>query len=171
MRVRYLLIGVVILFVVGTLPSSSYAEIDQGDIVGLWLFDQDNDIARDSSQNAIAGELFGDPGSSEGKFGNALELDGSSDYISCGNAECLELTDEITVLAWMKTTQISRWNVIAAKEIWSSNVGWILYISTNTAPSFSVSSTIVSGATQIATDEWYHLAGIIDSNGSLTLSH
>ena len=45
MRMRYLLIDVVILFVVGVLPSSSYAEIGQGDIVGLWLFDQDNDIA------------------------------------------------------------------------------------------------------------------------------
>ena len=168
MKMRYLLIVVVVLFVVA-LASSGYAEIDQDAIVGLWLFDRDDDVARDSSKNAIAGELLGNLGSSEGKFGKALELNGSTDYISCGNTDNLKLTEEITVAAWIKTTQISRWNVVAAKEIWSSNAGWVLYISTNTVPAFSVSSTIASGSTLIETDEWYHLAGVIDSNGNIKL--
>ena len=40
MKVRYLLIGVVVLYVAGVLTASSYAKIDPKTCVGAWLFDE-----------------------------------------------------------------------------------------------------------------------------------
>ena len=39
----------------------------------------------------------------------------------------------------------------------------------NTRPAFSVSSTIIEGPTAVATNKWYHLAGVADSSGSVKL--
>ncbi len=150
--------------------SISDAKIDPKTVIGIWLFDEiKGDVAKDSSQNRVDGKILGNSKLDEGKFGKALELNGSTNYVDCGNDALLNLTDAITVVGWMTTTGIARWNVIAAKEIWDSKAGWVLYIGTNTRPAFSVSSTIIEGPTAIATNEWYHLAGVADSKGNVTL--
>jgi hypothetical protein len=60
MRVKYLLIAVVVLFAVGMLGGSSYAEINPESIVGLWFFDEGTgNIAEDSSGNGSDGEIVG----------------------------------------------------------------------------------------------------------------
>ncbi|MEK7398296.1 MAG: LamG domain-containing protein [Candidatus Poribacteria bacterium] len=98
-----------------------------------------------------------------------MEFNGSSGYVSFGNDAGSKLNDSITVVAWMKTTSITRWNVVAAKEIWDQKKGWIFYINTGTKPSFAVSSVEVAGATSIALNIWYHFAGTVDGNGSVKL--
>jgi len=147
------------------------AEIAPKTIVGMWLFDgNEGDVAKDTSQNGVDGKILGNPTKrGDGKFGKALELNGSNNYVDCGNDAILNLTDAITVVSWMTTSNIARWNVIAAQEIWDSKAGWILYIGTNTRPAFSVSSTIIEGPTAVATNKWYHLAGVADSSGSIKL--
>jgi len=149
----------------------SDARIDPETCVGMWLFDgSEGDVAKDTSQNHINGNIIGNPTNRvEGKFGKTLELNGSNNYVDCGNDALFNLADAITVVGWMKTTQITRWNVIAAQEIWDSKAGWILYIGTNTRAAFSVSSTIIEGPTAVATNNWYHLAGVADSSGAVKL--
>jgi hypothetical protein len=67
----------------------------------------------------------------------------------------------------MTTTVIARWNVIAAKEIWDTKSGWALYLSTSKNPTFETSSTQAIGASAVATNTWYHLAGIADGSGNI----
>ncbi|MDQ1326792.1 MAG: large repetitive protein [Candidatus Poribacteria bacterium] len=152
------------------LTEQSSAKTDPKNAVAIWLLNGiEGGIVKDSSQNQIDGQTLGNPKLAEGKFGKALELNGSADYVSCGDNARSNLTSAITVVGWMKTTSISRWNVIAAKEIWDQKKGWILYINTSAKPSFAVSSVEVAGATSIALNTWYHFAGVVDDNGSVKL--
>jgi len=84
MKVRYLLIGLVVIFVIGMLTTQSYAKIDPKSITGIWLFDEGNgDTVKDSSGNKLDGTLMNKPKWVDGrkKPSKALELDGSSSYV------------------------------------------------------------------------------------------
>lgn len=79
MKVKYLLTGVTVLFIVSLLTTSGYAKLDLGTCVGMWLLDEDKgDTAMDSSGNQNDGTLKNDPKWVEGKFGRALEFDGGN---------------------------------------------------------------------------------------------
>jgi len=150
----------------------SDAQILPETVVGMWLFNEGDikgNVAKDYSQNELVGNIKGAPKLASGKFAKALELNGSNEYVDFEEEESLNITDAITVVGWMNTTTIARWNVVASKEIWNSNAGWVLYISTDTRPAFAVSSAgeTAKGATAVATDTWYHIAGVADSSGSV----
>ncbi len=82
---------------------SSEARIDPQNIVGMWLFDEDEgDVAEDSSGNDNHGALTNGPKWDDGKFGTALEFNGSAAYVNCGNGPTLDITEELTVVAWVK---------------------------------------------------------------------
>ena len=104
MKVKYLLIGVVVLFSASLLFAvSSEAKMDPKTIAGIWLFDEGKGkVAKDSSGNENNGTLVNDPKWVDGKFSKALTFDGGSTYVDCGNGESLDITKEITVGAWVK---------------------------------------------------------------------
>ena len=90
MKVKCLLIGAFFLFIAGMLTTQSYAEIDPDTIVGMWLFDESKgDTATDSSGNGNDGELVGNPEWVDGKFGNALEFDGTGSHVNILNSDPL----------------------------------------------------------------------------------
>ena len=126
-----------LIFIILIFTLQSYAKIDPKTVVSMWLFDDKSNLAKDSSPNKVDGKILGAPQLGEGKFDQALKLNGSNDYISCEDEAHLNLTDAITVVGWMTTTNIARWNVIAAKEIWDSKAGWILYVPDSTGSSFA----------------------------------
>ena len=163
------LVGVTLIVFLMFIGQSS-AKIDQKSVVGMWLFDEDKEnVAKDSSPNGTDGKYIGAPKLGDGKFSKGLELNGSNDYVDCGDVSSLNFTGEITVVGWMTTTVIARWNVIAAKEIWDTTSGWALYLSTDRKPTFETSSVQAIGATAVATDTWYHLAGVADSSGNIII--
>ena len=83
----------------------SSAKIDPETCVGKWLFDDGaGDVTNDSSGKGNDGEIHGAQWVG-GKFGEALEFNGVSDYVDCGNDASLNITDEITVAAWIKIPQ------------------------------------------------------------------
>jgi hypothetical protein len=70
-------------------------------LVGYWKLDNN---AQDSSGNGNHGTLNGGPTwSAAGKIGGALSLDGVDDYVDCGNGASLNITDTITLSAWINT--------------------------------------------------------------------
>ena len=52
---------------------------------------------------------------SSGKFSKALQFDGKDDYVDCGNDSSLDITDEITIEAWIKPTNIA-WMTVVEKS-------------------------------------------------------
>ncbi|MFC1718102.1 hypothetical protein ACFL6S_30880 [Candidatus Poribacteria bacterium] len=98
--IKSMINGAAILFALGILVSSSYARIEPDAVVGVWLLDENADDAIvDSSVNGHDGEFFGKAIWDKGKFGNALQFNGSTDYGKI-NAQLIN-PEEGTVVLWL----------------------------------------------------------------------
>ena len=84
------------------MPQSARANITDG-LIAYWPFDEGSgSTAADISVNGNDGSING-AGWTTGKFGNALNFDGSNDYVDCGNDASLKPASAVTVSAWIKT--------------------------------------------------------------------
>ena len=107
MKIKVLWIGAVALFMVGTLAISNYAVLDPETIVGVWKFDEGKgDTTKDASENGNDGTLTNKPKWVDGKFGKALEFDGSS-FVDMGNDKSLEFDGDVTIVFWVKPESVS----------------------------------------------------------------
>ena len=150
----------------------SYAEIDLETAVGIWLFDDDDDVAEDMSGKGNDGTLKGNPKWVKGVFGEALELDGIDDYVDCGFADSLAMTDEITVMSWFRTdkkmsTSADR-QAVVGKHYLEYEVGIYpngavhTYTNDGTGAGYDEGiNTAVPDATWVL-GQWYHLAWTLD---------
>ncbi|HIE26393.1 TPA: hypothetical protein EYP66_03820 [Candidatus Poribacteria bacterium] len=81
----------------------AYATIERKNIVGLWLFDEgEGKRVKDSSLNGNHADFLGDPKWVKGKLDFGLEFDGADDYIAAPDSDSLDITDKITIVAWIK---------------------------------------------------------------------
>lgn len=79
----------------------SRAEIAPESVVGIWFFDEGKgDTAKDSSNNGNDGKLEGRLKWVDGKFGKALDFNGTDAYVDCGNNASLDITGNLTVAVW-----------------------------------------------------------------------
>ena len=178
MKVKYLLIGVVVLFIAGVLTASSFAKIDLETIVGMWLFDEDeDDIAIDSSGNENHGTLTNGPEWIGGKFGKGLQFDGVSAYVDCGNVESLNITNAITIESWVYYTGTGeKWiGIVDQSQGASGNGGFGLHIGSgfHAFPNKKVVVHLGDGAApspnfittnDIPTNQWVHVAAVWDGS-------
>ncbi len=90
---------------VGQVPTSEQSGITyltkglSPDLVGLWRF---NDNAYDSSSNGNDGTVDGGESYVDSPMGKALIFDGEGNYVGCGNDTSLDITEAITIEAWVK---------------------------------------------------------------------
>jgi len=161
MKVKCLLAGMFVLFIAGMLTSQSYAKIDPETIVGMWLLDDnEGDIATDSSGKANDGQLMGNPEWADGKFGSALEFDGSS-YVDILNSETLN-SDTFSLCLWAQPSQLRIQGLMDKTPA----PQWRIFMN---SPAGSVEFDALPGeianiATPVtAVDEWSHIAATYDA--------
>ena len=65
----------------------------------------DGDVS-DSSGNMLDGIIAGDPIFVEGQSGLALQLDGIDDYVEFGTSPLFDMTEQVTLSAWVKPNDI-----------------------------------------------------------------
>jgi len=165
-------VAMVILFAGGILATLGYAEVSMDNVVGLWLFDEEEgDVAIDSSGNGHAGTISGDPERIEGKFGQALLFDGSDDFVDCGNDAALNL-NVFTVAFWASMPVPQGWNHIVTR---GSHVGkgdpgsvnWA-FMAKSAQSQFlyeMYTDTDWNGmSTGISLDTWQHVVGTYDGD-------
>ena len=129
----------------------------QADLVALWHLDG---YATDSSVNGNDGTVVGAT-FVDGKFGKALEFDGSGDYVDCGTN--VVITTAITIEAWIKPSAFTNYDAIVANFVWPTNpegysfrvmdngkLVWRAVLSGNSAYSITSDSTMEAG-------NWYHV--------------
>jgi prepilin-type N-terminal cleavage/methylation domain-containing protein len=93
--------------------------------IGIWSFD---DSVTDASTSDVSGygnhcDIVGAtaPNVAKGIIRNALEFDGSDDSINCGRNGVLNLTDAITIEAWVYPYSYPGWSRIVSKEADGTN--------------------------------------------------
>ena len=170
---RLTIIVCISFIVVGLMfAAQSSAKIDPETCVGAWFFDKGKgDTASDFSENGNDGTLMSGPKWVDGKFGKALEFDGSN-YVEVPHADSLTMTNEITVEFWFKTDKkmvaFGDRQAVVGKHYLEYEVG--IY------PSGGVHTYTSNGAggydeginTAIGGDwtlkQWYHLAWTLNGN-------
>ncbi len=152
------------LILVGISPLQVSAKIDPKTIVGLWLLDEGaGKVAKDTSGNDNDGDLVDNPKWVDGKFGKALEFNGTSDSMEA-NSDGLPLAaDDRTIAFWVKSPNMAMGNKFL--------VGWgngaaqqmsCLVMGLGNAPSrkpgfWGWGNDLPSNAT-LENDTWYHIA-------------
>jgi hypothetical protein len=150
---------------------SSYAEIDQGTIVGAWLFDEgQGNAAKDSSGNGRDGEIQGAAKWVNGQFGKALEFNGQDAWVEVPE---IGTFDEVTITVWVNVTgRVGQWRVLINNNGWKAgDVHHQLH--TNNRVEFSIHSNPGGNDTfgnllfdNSRLDEWHHLATVYSSGES-----
>jgi hypothetical protein len=87
-------------------------------LVAHWEFDDGAGMtAVDSSGNGHDGTLLGDPQWVAGMIGSgALSFDGSDGLVDVGHDEALDMTEELTITAWVNVGNLSTYYFILCKQ-------------------------------------------------------
>ena len=169
------------------IQAPTYLGLSSG-LVGSWTFnapDMSGVTAFDRSGNNNNGTLANGPARAIGRIGQALNFDGSDDYVNLGNPTSLQITGNLTISAWVKMAAelpVDGAYMIVAKDkntggraytfdIFNGSVGcpvpstkcFRLYINGGTG------SNIVRSVTIPNINVWYHVVGTYSTAGILTL--
>ncbi len=91
----------VVLVVLACSFSATSADITTG-LVSHWMLDDGAGSVATESIAGNHGSLQGDAAWTGGFLGGALLLDGDGDFVDCGNKEVYNITDAVTLAAWVQ---------------------------------------------------------------------
>jgi hypothetical protein len=135
-------------------------------LVGYWPMDEGTGSrANDMSGRGNKGTIT-NPSWVAGKFGKGLNFNGSSSYITAGSGSSLEVSDTVTLSAWVKSPDwhpTAVWRAIFDKGSYgiyvqpSSNVLRFQLVLTTTG-------IVTVDSNALNTNQWYHVVGTYDKN-------
>jgi len=133
--------------------------------VGVWNFDEGTGTTvKDISGYGNNGILQGNAHFVDSEIeGYALSFDGSGDYINCGNNNILNITESITIEAWVKINVYRAWAGIITKGIDTEQYTLLMDRYDGNKLQFDgnyASGQIVIGTSILSTDIWYHAVAI-----------
>jgi len=153
----------------GSVATGDIWSFNTGWLVAWWkLDDGSGNTAVDSSSNGHNGTLKGDPSWVDGIDGGALAFDGDGDYVDIGKDQSFDITNQITISAWIKVGAFDReWQTIVAKgdRAWRLQRNW-----GESTLEFACSGLVVLGTdwgkiygtTDVNDGHWHHVAGVYD---------
>jgi hypothetical protein len=144
------------------------AAVSSADLVAYWPMDEGiGGITPDKSGNGLDGTLVGGPSFAAGVFGPAIQLDGSNtQYVDCGTDPAFDITEQLTVAAWIKMDHVTDRQPIVNKEgdevrgvgyrVEEGGIVHVqLYVQGWTA---AADKTDLNSTVNLEADRWYHLA-------------
>jgi len=142
------------------LVGQSFAKIDPETLVGAWLLDDNKgDTAEDSSENGYDGTLTGNPKQIDGKFGKALEFNGSNGVDIANPEEFNFLT--WTYVLWFRADATGDYPNLIGRQFANAH-GWTIHLAPGRA-TFRIRIDTDGGINQVKTvpknvgdEEWHH---------------
>ena len=118
----------------------------------------------DVSGNANTGTISGATWAA-GRYDGALSFDGTSSYVGIADADSLDLTDGMTLEAWVYVTNKSGTKTVISKGKSSGKLAYALYVKGLRPVAFISSQKkkyTVKGTTKLSLNTWTHLAATYD---------
>lgn len=129
--------------------------------VGLWHMDESSgSTVSDSSGNSSTGTAVNSPSIIAGQFSNARNFNGSNQYISlANNNSILKIPGDITIEAWIRKPDATAGHIVrrddyANYSFYADSVVRAWYYGS----SCSGGAYEVDGVTNIADNQWHHVA-------------
>lgn len=119
----------------------------------------------DSSGNNNNGTISGALWQAVGRYGSALSFDGVNDLVTVPDANSLDLTNGLTIEAWVNRSTSSGYRTVVMKERGTSRLSYTLYSgNNNNLPSGQIAapSGFVNDTSQLPLNTWTHLAVTYD---------
>jgi len=144
----------------------SNSGVDPTGLVGAYGFEETTGTTvTDSSPAGNTGTINGATRTTTGKFGRALSFNGTTNWVTVGDATSLRFSTGFTLEAWVNPTATTGWRTVALKEQ-TGGLAWALYANTDTnRPSGHVTTTTefdIRGTAQVPANAWTHLAVTYD---------
>jgi hypothetical protein len=141
-----------------------------GTLEAYWKLDESRGRdALDSSGHGLNGRFRGEPMRVAGMRDGAVRFDGASDYIDFGHSTAFRIVGSMTISAWINSTSFP----VDDAAIVSSHtgIGYQLDTTVDKGPrtiGFKLGNECGAlmaryGATPLAVDTWYHVAGVYDA--------
>jgi hypothetical protein len=155
----------------GTVITGDVWSFKTGSLVGLWKLDEASGGTVKYSAGDNNGKLIGNPQwrPEAGKVNGALIFCGKGTYIDIGRDSDFDITDQITVSAWIKVNKFDQeWQAVIAK----GDTAWRLQRNQNEdSLEFACSGLKIPsgvpwgnllGKRSVNDGQWHHVAGIYD---------
>lgn len=155
--------------IIALVVSVAYAaDLSDDSLILYFSFDElDGDTVADHSQYGNDGTIAGDPELAAGKFGNALKLNGQSDWVTVPHDEILTVDEAVTVMAWINAERhqgpnAQRWQGIVAKGNGPRSYSFYTEFPSECLHlSAGGSGSVCDG--QVALNEWQHVVAHVDN--------
>ena len=129
------------------------------------------DTTADGTGHGFSGTLANGPVWTSGIFGLGLALDGIDDYVSLGNPAALQLTGSMTLSGWINADTFPFDDAVVVSKRTGGDLGFQLDVTRDTGPrtiGFKLTDSLGErmwryGRTALATNTWYHIAGVYDA--------
>ena len=158
--------------------SPLFADITYEDsLVGYWNFNEGAGTLAEDSTGTNNGTLINTPTwTSSGKFGGALNFDGTGEYVNINDSSSLDATTQLTVEFWMNPTNVNSFKVPISKWNYRESGSWGFQMGSPipydeigvfipeypTDPGYQYGQTTNS---DFAGDNWYHIVMVYDGTG------
>jgi len=159
----------VILTLILFVSAFAYAAEDTDDTLILYFsFDElDGENTIDHSQYGNNGVINGTPELVEGKFGNAMKFNGSSDWVEVPHDASLNVETGVTVMAWINAERLSgpndeQWQGILSKG--NSPRSYSFYTETGNQCLHLSANGGSTCNTQLEINKWTHIVGQVDND-------
>ena len=128
-------------------------------LVAEWTFEEgEGEVVRDTSDNNHNGTLHSGPQWVKEGIGTALKFDGVDDYVDCGAGAGLDITEQISLEAWVRPEKPSLGEpLIVGKGIYSYGLTW-----TGTRLMFYITAGHLKCHAELPLRQWSHVVGVYD---------
>ena len=140
-----------------------FGNAELGGLLGWWKLDEtDGNTAADSSGSGNDGTLIGNSvwRPKGGKIGGAIELSGKGDYVKIVNESAFDITNQITIAAWVNITSVPQeWTAIVTKgdSAWRMSTDFA-----NNIFHFGLGSDYLNGKKTFSSGQWHHVVCVYD---------
>lgn len=159
MRIQYVILHAVLLLTGGT-------NLANADLLAYWSFNNvTGGMVRDEVRGRH-GRFHGTAATINSRFGNALDLDGKSGYVSVKNHRTFDVSRPFSVSVWAKVAQLTRKDqTIISKGIsaWTlsrHNKTDFIRFAGNNPDRYPKEGWALVGETNINDNKWHHYAAV-----------